>query len=100
MNKVTIFLGALLISVSLAHWTLNQAEVESTVTMEEIEALADNETGCTQYHPDGCHSGGPGSKACTIDASFHACIGGAGGGCHIECNQGYYSCCGFSCRCI
>lgn len=40
-----------------------------------------------------CASGGPGSSSCSMEA--------AGISCSVDCNEGYYSCCGTTgCKCF
>lgn len=47
-----------------------------------------------------CHSGGPGSRSCSIQAGTSLGSFGVSGGCGVECDSGYYSCCGLSCTCV
>lgn len=69
---------------------------ESETEMNQVEVLADEEW----MEELKCHSGGEGSSSCSIDGSFHLTIGGFGGSCSVECREGYYACCGMSCKCV
>ncbi|MDE6340473.1 MAG: hypothetical protein K2K97_11920, partial [Muribaculaceae bacterium] len=69
----TLFLVMVAFSAAFAQWTINQADSLSQITLEEIEVLSEPERECDKHHPNNCHSGGPGSVSCSIDASMHAC---------------------------
>lgn len=68
------------------------------VELSEIEVLSQEEQ-CTAKHKLGCHAGRYDATSCQIGASFHACIGGTGGGCSISCGGSTYACCGLDCKC-
>ncbi len=59
-----------------------------------VNALAESESG--RY----CHSGGPGSKACSIAAGIEIFGCGVTEGCSVDCYDGYYACCALQCVCI
>ena len=95
----TPFLGLVLLSVALGLLKANHTETISQMSLDEIEALSQDETG----HPDpvvDCIKGGPGIVSCSNDGCVPVCLGGLGDHCSITCNQGYYACCGYTCTCI
>lgn len=72
--------------------------VESEIMLSEVEAITNMEF-CWAKHLNGCHAGGRDASSCSIDATFHVCIGGVGGGCSVTCTNGTYACCGLNCEC-
>ena len=102
MKKKILFAGILsFMALTLTFVKTPITTSASELTVETIEALADDdEKQCQGPHLNGCHAGGLLATSCSIDASFHACIGGLGGGCSISCNSAGYACCGFECKCI
>ena len=99
--KIKIFTLAVALICGIAFSMRSVDQNPKELTMERAETLSDNEEipGCEKHHENGCHSGGPGAVECSIGASFHVCIGGAGGDCSVKCSSGY-ACCGLSCECI
>ena len=51
----------------------------------EQTAIADKETATTE-----CYSGGNGTRHC----------GETSVGCSVTCDEGYYACCGLTCKCL
>lgn len=98
-TKIIALAVALICGIGFSMRSVNHTPKE--LTMERAETLSDNEEipGCKEKHENGCHSGGPGAVECSIGASFHVCIGGAGGDCSVKCESGY-ACCGLSCHCV
>lgn len=95
----TICLVIVLFSMAFAQWTANHTDSISQMSLDEIEVLSQDETGCPCPVVD-CPKGGPGTHFCESDPGFYPSLGGFGGTCSVSCNQGYYACCGATCRCI
>lgn len=47
-----------------------------------------------------CHSGGYGALKCSIDKGTKLFDGTIAEGCHAECPEGTYACCGRTCKCV
>lgn len=46
-----------------------------------------------------CYSGGPGTSTCEIPAGIDI-NGETTVGCSVTCSDGYYACCGLTCKCM
>ena len=55
----------------------------------EQTAIADKETATTE-----CYSGGNGTRHCDIPAGID------NGQISVTCDEGYYACCGLTCKCL
>lgn len=60
----------------------------------EQTAIADKETATTE-----CYSGGNGTRHCDIPAGIDI-NGETSVGCSVTCDEGYYACCGTTCKCL
>lgn len=102
MNSLKVILLSacvgLITFTAVKNQSAKEAEVNSMISIEQVETLADDEAHAK--HEDGCHSGGKYTVKCEIDATFKVCLGGLGGGCSVECDSRAYACCGLDCKCI
>lgn len=64
--------------------------------LSNLETLAQSESGSNPK----CYNGGPGSNACSIDGGIDIMGQGISASCSVQCNTGYYACCGLRCTCI
>lgn len=99
MNKKIIFLSLLLVSINLFVAASKQQQKQTTnqtITLNGVEILDNRE------HDTGekfCYSGGKGSKSCSIEGGIEILGCGITLGCSVECDIGFYSCCGIRCTC-
>lgn len=73
----------------------NKQVVLSDLLLSNVEVIAQTESG-SPY----CHNGGPGSNACSIDGGIEIMGQGVSASCSVQCNTGYYACCGLRCTCV
>lgn len=82
---------------------------ESTTLTEAEKFMKANVEALTLDEPGGgggsdpgvikCYNGGRGARACSIAGGIEVVKGGFSAECSVECDPGYYACCGIHCRC-
>lgn len=92
MKKSAIFTIIVLV-LSITILALSQKRSRSNMLDLNVALLAESEEG-------NCHSGGPGSTQCSINAGTTIIGVGVSAGCSVTCGAGYYACCGLTCTCI
>lgn len=78
----------------------NVSSKKSDISLYEIErGVLDPPENDLDILPTICWNGGVGSRKCSIEAGTEILGYGLSAGCSVECDPGYYACCGFRCVC-